>query len=81
MNRAPVLLGGAMAVIVLGIVWPWTSLRGTQGSITFGHLRTSEGDNVEVVLTLCNRLPWAVWGLAVRLGEVHGAGHRHGAGQ
>ncbi len=63
-----VLGGGVLAVIVLGIVWPWLSLRGLTGSIAFDRVRVSEGDPVEVCLTLRNRLPWSAWGLAVRYG-------------
>jgi uncharacterized protein (DUF58 family) len=63
-----VLAGGVLTVVVLGFVWPWLSLRGLAGSVAFDRLRASEGDRIEVCLTLRNRLPWAAWGLAVRGG-------------
>jgi uncharacterized protein (DUF58 family) len=63
-----VLFGGVLAVIVLGVAWPWLSLRGLHGSIAFERGRASEGERVEVCLTLRNRLPWSAWGLAVRDG-------------
>ena len=63
-----VLCGGILAVIALGVIWPWLSLRGIQGTLSFDRLRASEGDSVEVRLTLRNRLPWPAWGLAVRGG-------------
>jgi uncharacterized protein (DUF58 family) len=63
-----VLFGGVLAVIVLGVAWPWLSLRGMHGSISFERSRAREGEEVEVCLTLRNRLPWAAWGLAVRGG-------------
>jgi uncharacterized protein (DUF58 family) len=63
-----VLLAGILAVIVLGIAWPWLSLRGLLGSISFGRARASEGERVEAWLTVHNRLPWSAWGLAVRGG-------------
>jgi uncharacterized protein (DUF58 family) len=63
-----VLCGGVLAVILLGVVWPWASLRGMHGLISFERARASEGESVEVRLTLCNHLPWAGWGLAVREG-------------
>jgi uncharacterized protein (DUF58 family) len=63
-----VLAGGALAVIVLGIAWPWLSLRGLRGSISFDRARASEGDLVEARLTLCNRLLCSAWGLAVKYG-------------
>jgi uncharacterized protein (DUF58 family) len=63
-----VLCGGVLAVIALGVIWPWVSLRGLAGTVAFDHLRASEGETVEVRLTLRNRLPWSALGLAVRDG-------------
>lgn len=63
-----VLCGGVVAVLALGIAWPWLSLRGVSGTVSFDRARTSEGGPAEVLLTLSNRLPWAAWGLAVRGG-------------
>jgi uncharacterized protein (DUF58 family) len=63
-----VLFGSMVAVIVLGVLWPWLSLRGLRGSVSFEKARAVEGERVEVCLTLDNRLPWAAYGLAVRAG-------------
>jgi hypothetical protein len=63
-----VLLGGLLSVMLAGLACPWLSLRGLRGALSFGQPRASEGDRVEVRLTLRNRLPWAAWGLAVRGG-------------
>jgi len=63
-----VLCSGVLAVIALGVVWPWMSLRGLAGAVAFDRARASEGEAVEVRLTLRNRLPWAAWGLAVKGG-------------
>ena len=63
-----ILAGGIVAVVGLGVVWPWLSLRGLTGALTFDRARASEGEAVGVRLTLRNRLPWAAWGLAVRGG-------------
>jgi uncharacterized protein (DUF58 family) len=63
-----VLFGGILTVIALGVAWPWLSLRGLRGSISFARPRTSEGEPVDVCLTLCNRLPWSTWGLSLRDG-------------
>lgn len=63
-----VLFGGVLAVVVLGILWPRISLWGTSGSLAFTPSRTTEGEPVDVLLTLRNRLPWSVWGLTVRDG-------------
>jgi uncharacterized protein (DUF58 family) len=63
-----VLCGGVLGVVALGVLWPWLSLRGLSGTLTFDHSRTTEGEATEVRLALRNRLPWAAWGLAVRGG-------------
>lgn len=63
-----VLFGGVVAVIALGLLWPWLSLRGLTGELAFDRPRCSEGEAIEVRLTLRNRLPWSAWGLAVRDG-------------
>lgn len=63
-----VLSAGVLAVVALGVIWPWLTLRGLVGSVAFDRARASEGDTVEVRLTLRNRLPWPAWGLAVRGG-------------
>ncbi len=67
-SQCYVLFGGVLAVIVVGIGWPWLTLRGVHGSMSFERSRACEGDDVEVYLTLRNRLPWAAWGLALRDG-------------
>lgn len=63
-----VLCGGVLAIVALGVIWPWLSLRGLAGTVAFDRSRASEGEAVEVRLTLRNRLPWAAWGLAVKGG-------------
>ncbi|MFO0823976.1 MAG: DUF58 domain-containing protein [Gemmataceae bacterium] len=63
-----VLCGGVMAVISLGVLWPWLSLRGLTGTLGFDCSKVTEGETVGARLTLRNRLPWAAWGLAVKGG-------------
>jgi len=63
-----ILCGGVLVVVALGVIWPWLSLRGLDGSVAFDRGRATEGESVDVRLTLRNRLPWAAWGLAVRNG-------------
>jgi uncharacterized protein (DUF58 family) len=63
-----VLCGGVAAVIALGVLWPWLSLRGLSGTLSFDRARAVEGERVEVALTLKNRLPWSALGLVVRHG-------------
>lgn len=63
-----VLAGGIVAVVGLGVVWPWLSLRGLSAELAFDRGRAAEGEQVGARLTLRNRLPWAAWGLAARGG-------------
>src|SRR5581483_1448412 len=63
-----VLCGGVVAVILLGILWPWLNLRGLQATMSFKRTRASEGDGVDVSVELRSHLPWSAWGLAVRGG-------------
>ena len=42
-----VLFGSVVAVIALGVLWPWLSLRGLRGSLSFEKARGVEGEPVE----------------------------------
>lgn len=55
-------------VLGLGIVWPWISVRGIDGEVTFSKSRCREGETVTVQLRVTNRWPWPVWGLYVEQG-------------
>jgi uncharacterized protein (DUF58 family) len=57
---------GLAAVVAVGVIWPWVSLRGVRGSLIFEKARAREGDPIGVRLELRNRSPWGVWGLMVR---------------
>lgn len=64
-----------LALLALGVAWPWLSLRGIECSVRFDQSRAHEGDAVPVVLTITNRWPWPVWGLSLVRGfaqEAHG---------
>jgi uncharacterized protein (DUF58 family) len=73
-----VLTLGIAAVLVLGLAWPWVSLRGLGGSLTFEKGRAREGENVAVRLEFRNRCPWGAWGLVVRGGLSDHAGEDAG---
>jgi uncharacterized protein (DUF58 family) len=62
-----VVFGGIVLVVVLGLVWPWLSMRGLSGTLCFDRTRVPEGDPVTVRLTVRNRAPWGAWGLGVQL--------------
>jgi uncharacterized protein (DUF58 family) len=60
-----VLFGSLTSVIALGVAWPWLSLEGLRGAISFERCRAVEGESVEACLILRNRLPWGAYGLTV----------------
>ena len=70
-----VLFGSVAAVIALGVLWPWLSLPGVCGSISFERRRCDEGEQVKVGLVLYNRLPWTAYGLTVWSGLSDQAAH------
>src|SRR5438874_2154389 len=45
-----VLFTSLLAVIALGVAWPWLSLRGLWGSVAFGQSRAVEGEQVKACL-------------------------------
>ncbi len=67
-TQAFVLCGGVLLVLVLGVAWPWFSLRGLVGLLTFEQHRCREGETIGVRLQLRNRLPWPAWGVAIQGG-------------
>ncbi len=66
--RVLALAGCLAALIAVGLIAPWLSLRGLRGTVTFDADRGREGEPVAARITLRNRAPWAARGLAVRFG-------------
>lgn len=60
--------GTILIVIVIGTLWPTLAIRGLRGSLAFARQRAREGERVQVGLTLTNRWPWPVWGIACQGG-------------
>lgn len=59
-------LGSVMlALLGLGVLWPWVSLRGVSCSLRFDQTRARDGEVVPVEVTITNRWPWPVWGLSL----------------
>lgn len=58
---------GVLLVLALGYLWPYLSMWGVSGDLEFGQTRISEGEPVDVTLTVTNRWPWPVWGLVVSM--------------
>ena len=63
-----VLFGSVLAVIVLGSAWPFLTLRMVRGRLSFEQRRATEGERVQSSLTICNRMFWSAYGLALRGG-------------
>ena len=66
--QAWILVGSLVAVMLLGVAWPWVAMRGASAEIRFDCRRCREGDRVQVRLAIHNRYPWPLWGLAVENG-------------
>jgi uncharacterized protein (DUF58 family) len=71
--RVFALAGGLGLVIVVGVCWPWLTLRGTSASLRFDRERACEGEAVPVAVEISNHLPWPSWGMLVRGGFQGGA--------
>lgn len=63
--HARILSGGTALVAVVGVVWPKLAVLGLRGTLTFARDRCHEQDTLVVRLSIENRWPWPVWGLAV----------------
>jgi uncharacterized protein (DUF58 family) len=64
---------GLVMVTGLGVAWPWLSVRGLSGSLEFDRARCREGESVTARIILRNRMPWSIWGVAIK-----GGFHRSG---
>jgi uncharacterized protein (DUF58 family) len=60
--------GALVAVMVLGVAWPWISMHGLSATLVFDRGRCRETESVSVRLTIRNRWPWPAWGLVVERG-------------
>lgn len=63
-----VLAGAIGTVILLGVIWPWLSLRGIRVRLEFRRKRVVEGEEITAVVAVQNRWPIPVWGLAMERG-------------
>jgi uncharacterized protein (DUF58 family) len=67
-SRIWVLFYGVVAVLVLGLIWPWLTVQGLRGSLAFERTRGREGESVKIGLIVQNRLFWTVWGIELKGG-------------
>lgn len=62
------LFGFLLTVIIGGVCWPWLSLRGLDCELRFLKHRVTEGETLQVALTVKNRAPWPIFGLVLEKG-------------
>ena len=63
--QAWIIFSSLVVVILMGIVWPWVAIRGAIPAIEFDRRRCHEGVATQVKLSIENRWPWPLWGLAL----------------
>ncbi len=63
-----VLFAGITTVTLLGVLWPALAMRGLSAELTFDRRRVTEQQAVRVKLTVSNRWPLPIWGLALDRG-------------
>lgn len=66
--RVFALTGGLLGVVVIGLAWPWITLRGLSPTVRFSRERVYEGEAVSTTLAVANQLPWPAWGLSLNGG-------------
>lgn len=66
--QAWLLFASLLAVIALGVSWPWLAMRSARAELRFDGRRCREGELVRVRLVIENRWPWPLWGLTVENG-------------
>jgi uncharacterized protein (DUF58 family) len=59
---------GVLAVMTLGLAWPWLGVCGLEGSLGFDRRRCREGETVQARLSICNRMFWSTCGVAIKGG-------------
>lgn len=63
--RALILGAGLAAALAVGAAWPWISLFGLVGELSFAASRAREGVPTTARLIVRNRAFWDAWGLSV----------------
>jgi len=65
-RQAYIAAGIVAAVGAIGAVWPWVSMMGIRGELSWAPSRCEEGETIDTSLTISNRWPWPAWGLVVQ---------------
>ena len=61
-----VLAGAFVALLVLGVLWPWLCMKGISCELKFTQPRSVEGEPINVTLEVINRLPVPTFGLMIQ---------------
>lgn len=64
-SQAFAIMWSLVAFLVVGVAWPWLSLKGVECVLKFDQARSSEGKATVATLELTNRWPIPVFGLMV----------------
>lgn len=66
-NSAILYIATALAmIIVVGVLWPWGSVKGLSAELSFNKVRTHCGESVGARLIVTNNWPWPAWGVYLR---------------
>jgi len=65
-HQAYMAAGIVAAVGIIGALWPWISMMGIRGELSWNPSRCDEGETIDTTLTITNRWPWPAWGLVVQ---------------
>ena len=61
-----VMAGAFLALLVLGVSWPWLCMKGLNCELKFEESRSSEDESTSVILEVTNRFPFPAFGLMVQ---------------
>lgn len=60
-----VLMWSFIALLIMGVAWPWLSMKGISCQLQFEESRGHENEPTKVILKITNRMPLPVFGLMV----------------
>ena len=60
-----VLMWSFIALLIVGCVWPWLSMKGLSCSLAFVENTSVEGEATKIRLEVTNRWPWPVYGMTL----------------
>ncbi|WP_339733622.1 DUF58 domain-containing protein [uncultured Gimesia sp.] len=66
-NSTILYIAAAISLIILvGVLWPWISVKGLSAELSFNKIRTKCGESVSTSLIVKNNWPWPAWGVYLR---------------